>query len=377
MALKSSGFNSYEKDVNKESLDRIKEQLKSKNLSRVYLFSGNEPFLIDYYVVEIKKLILENDNQSLNLSSFENKIDIDDVVDACDTFPIFADKKLVIVKNSGLFYSKAKKNAAVNNDEDIQEEEDDSKPEQSTSSGSRAQETLSEYIPDIPETTCLVFIESNVDKRLKVYKQLSKYGTALEFNRNKPKYLVPWVIKGMNSVGKIIEDEAVEYLVAISDPDMYTLRNEIFKLAAYAGDRKKITLEDVKLLAIPTIKSVIFDLLDAVARRNTQRALTILDDILSLKEPEQKILAMLSKQTGELLKLKLLMEDRASQTEINQYFQGKHPYAMKIMTEQARSMNVSYLKRLLANLMEAETSYKKGLIEPRLALELLIEGLNT
>ncbi len=375
MAGKSYGSKSYDNDVNKESLDKIKEQLKSKNLSRAYLFHGNEPFLIDYYVGDIKKLILENDNQSLNLSSFENKINIDDVIDACDTFPIFAERKLVIVKNSGLFYSKAKKNTAASEEEDKPEDED-SEPEQSVSSGSRAQEALSEYIPEIPETTCLVFIESNVDKRLKAYKQLAKYGTVLEFNRNKPKYLVPWVIKGMNSVGKLITDEAAEYLVAICDPDMYTLRNEIFKLSSYVGERKEVTIEDVKLLAIPTIKSVIFDLLDAVARKNIQRALIILDDILTLKEPEQKILAMLSKQTGELLKLKLLMEDRASQTEINQYFQGKHPYAMKVMTEQARSMDMNYLKILLKSLMEAEASYKKGLIEPRLALELLLENIS-
>ncbi len=376
MAVKSSGFKNYEKDVNKERQDKIKDQLKSRNLSGVYLFHGNEPFLINYYVDELKKLVLDNDNQSLNLSVFENRIDIDDLIDACDTFPIFAEKKLVIVKNSGLFYSKAKKNTAADKDKNMQEEED-TKPEQGTASGNRAQEALSEYIPEIPETTCLIFIESNVDKRLKVFKQISKYGTVLEFNRNNPKYLVRWVIKGMNSVGKRISDEAAGYLVAISNPDMYTLRNEIFKLASYAADREEVTLEDVKLLAIPTIKSVIFDLLDAVARKNTQKALNILDDILSLKEPEQKILAMLSRQTGELLKLKLLMEDKASRTEINRYFQGKHPYAMKIMTEQAVSMDAGYLKNLLTSLMEAETNYKKGLIDPRLALEVLIEGLNT
>ena len=71
------------------------------------------------------------------------------------------------------------------------------------------------------------------------------------------------------------------------------------------------------------------------------------------------------------------MEDKASRTEINRYFQGKHPYAMKIMTEQAVSMDAGYLKNLLTSLMEAETNYKKGLIDPRLALEVLIEGLNT
>ncbi|HHW23491.1 MAG TPA: DNA polymerase III subunit delta [Clostridiaceae bacterium] len=375
MAVKSSGFKNRDIDVNKESVDRIKDQLKNKNLSKIYLFHGSEPFLIDYYVRELKKLILDGDDQSLNLANFEGKFEIDDLIDACDTFPVFAEKKLVLVKNSGLFYSKAKKNTAADEAENTDEED---RPEQTEISGNRAQEALSSYIPVIPETTCLVFIESNVDKRLKVFKQLSKYGTILEFKLNKPEYLVHWVTQAINrQMGKRISNEAAEYLVAVSDPDMYTLRNEIYKLASYAADREEITLEDVKLLAVPTIKSVIFDLLDAVARKNTSRALAILDDIISLKEPEQKIFAMLSKQTGELLKLRLLMENRASQAEINRYFQGKHPYAMRIMTEQAGSMSAVYLKNLLSSLMEAEASYKKGLIEPKLALETLIEGLKT
>ncbi|MGI6123583.1 MAG: DNA polymerase III subunit delta [Acetivibrionales bacterium] len=374
MAGKSYGSKNYGKDSSKESLDKLKEQLKTKTPARIYLFHGNEPFLIDYYVGELKKLILEGDSESLNLSTFENSIDIDDIIDACDTFPVFAERKLVIVKNSGLFYSKSKKNSGASSEEDTLDE--DIKQEKVAPVRNKTQEALIDYIPDIPETTCLIFIESQADKRLKAYKQVTANGISLEFNRNKPSELVPWVIKGMKSLKKAITHEAAQHLVAISESDMYTLRNEIFKLADYVGDRKEVSLEDVKLMAIPTIKSVIFDLLDAVAKRDISASLNILNDIIALKEPEQKILAMLSKQTGEILKLKLLLEDRATQTQINQYFQGKHPYALKIMTEQARRMDVKYLKSILKNCMKAEEDYKKGLIEPKLALELLLEKIS-
>ncbi|NLP00289.1 MAG: DNA polymerase III subunit delta [Clostridiaceae bacterium] len=375
MAGKNYGSKSYGKDSDRQNLDRLKEQLKTKAPARVYLFHGDEPFLIDYYVGALKKMILEDDNESLNLTIFEDKINIDDIIDACDTFPVFAERKLVIVKNSGLFFSKSKNNTASSNDEDITGE-DDFIPEKKTRIKNKPHDTLSEYISDIPDTTCLIFVESNADKRLKIYKQVAANGLALEFKRNKPSELVPWVIKGMKSCNKVIGYEAAQYLVAISEPDMYTLRNEIFKLADYAGDRKEVTLEDVKLMAVPTIKSVIFDLLDAVAKKDIPGSLSILNDIIALKEPEQKILAMLSKQMGEILKLKLLMEERATQAQINQYFQGKHPYAVKIMTEQARMMSVEYLQNILKNCMEAEENYKKGLIEPKLALELLIEKIS-
>lgn len=375
MAGKNYGSKSYGKNNSKDGLDKLKEQLKAKTPEKIYLFHGDEPFLIDYYVGELKKLILGEANDSLNLSIFENSVDIDLIFDACDTYPVFGERKLVIVKNSGLFYSKSMKSTNNSGNEDTTEDED-TKPEKDAPPRNKSQEALIEYIPDIPETTCLVFIENQTDKRLKIYKQVVAHGLSLEFNRNKPAELVPWVIKGMKSLGKMISLDAAHYLVAISEPDMYTLRNEIFKLASYSGERKEITQEDVKLMAIPTIKSVIFDLLDAVAKKDTSGALNILNEIIELKEPEQKILAMLSKQTGEILKLKLLMEDRASQTQINQYFQGKHPYALKMMTEQAARMDVKYLRNIIKQCMEAETDYKKGLIEPKLALELLLEKIS-
>ncbi|NLX63350.1 MAG: DNA polymerase III subunit delta [Clostridiaceae bacterium] len=374
MAGYSSTSKNYGKDSNKQSLDKLKEQLKAKNPARVYLFYGDEPFLIDYYVKALKDLVLEGDNEGLNLSVFEENINIDDVIDACEMFPVFARRKLVIVKNSGLFYSKTKR-ITDSSDKDDTPEEDDVKPLTETRLKNKVQDALTEYIPDIPDTTCLIFIEKQVDKRLKPYKQVVSAGLALEFNRNKPAELVPWVIKGMKSLNKVIDYNAAQYLVAISEPDMYTLRNEIFKLADYAGDRKEITLDDVKIMAIPTIKSVIFDLLDAVAKKDIPHALNILNEIIALKEPEQKILAMLSKQMGEMLKLKLLMEDGATQGQIAQYFQGKHPYALKIMTQQAAGMSVEFLRHMLGKCMEAEENYKKGLIEPKLALELLLEKI--
>ena len=93
MGANNYAARSYGKDSNKQNLDKLKQQLKTKNPAKVYLFHGNEPFLIDYYVGALKGLILEGENESLNLSIFEANINIDDIIDACDTFPVFAQRK--------------------------------------------------------------------------------------------------------------------------------------------------------------------------------------------------------------------------------------------------------------------------------------------
>lgn len=360
--------NTGRKTDNKDNLGVLKEQLKNKTPANLYLFTGEEPFLIDYYVGELKRIVIGDDVTGLNLSMFENRFDIDDLLDACDTYPIMKEKRLVIVKDSGLFSGTGKKNEGTDEFGALKKE---------APKGNKAQESLLNYIPDMPETTCLIFIESKIDKRLKLYKLLSKYGLVLEFNRVKEPDLARWVIKGMEAAGKKINSEAAQYLVAISENDMYTLRNEIYKLAAYVDPKTVVTVDDVKLIAIPTIKSVIFDLLDAVAKKDTQRALILLNDMLLLKEPEQKIMSMLSKQTGELLKLRMLIDGRASQSEINEVFRGRHPYAMKIMVQQASRMKTGYLKKFVEACMEAEMNYKRGMMTPKLALELLLEKTNS
>lgn len=374
MSAKNYNSKGYEKGS--EALAQLKDQLKTRKLLRAYLFSGDEPFLIDYYVNEIKKLVLGDEPQSLNLVILENKIDISQLIDVCDTFPVFAERKLVLVKNSGLFHSKSRKEGAESGEES-NSGEGGSEAQEAGSVGSKAQEELKKYLPDIPETTCLVFVENQVDKRLGIYKQMAKYGLPVELNRQGPRELVSWVIKGLRTMGKLISEEAAQYLVMVSEPSMYALKNELIKLDAYTGERKEITLEDVKLMATTTIKSVIFDLLDAVATKDSARALVLLSDLLSLKEPEQKILSMLSKQTGELLKLKMLLNQRATPAQINEYFQGKHPYALKMLQNQAQRMDEAYLKELLKHCTEAEVNYKKGLIDAKTALEVLLGKINS
>ena len=93
----------------------------------------------------------------------ENKVDIKILLTPV-TFPVFADKKLVLVKNSQLF---RKGKGANDSDAGSGEEEE---------SGNKNQEILKDYIPQIPESTCLLFIENNVDKRLGVYKSVAKHG---------------------------------------------------------------------------------------------------------------------------------------------------------------------------------------------------------
>ncbi|NMA66297.1 MAG: hypothetical protein GX957_08685, partial [Clostridiaceae bacterium] len=165
------------KGKNSEVIASLKAHIKSREPLPLYLFFGSETFLIDYYVGEIKKIVAGSDINGLNTVIFENKVDINDIIDACNTFPVFADKKLVLVKNSQLFGKEKNKSAkSVGKDKD-------SKEADNSESDNKKQQILKDYFSVIPQTTCLIFIENNVDKRLGIYKQVVKYGLAAEFER--------------------------------------------------------------------------------------------------------------------------------------------------------------------------------------------------
>ena len=160
-------YGTRKKSGAQSQLALFKEQLKTGNIKGVYLFSGNERFLVDYYVDEIKRIALKDDHNGLNLVQFEGRIDADQLIDACDTYPIFSACKVVLVKNSNLLTARKKPLPAGG--EDLSRKKTWAREvttlQGGSSAGGKAQETQAVY-SNIPESTCLVMVEDNVDKRL-------------------------------------------------------------------------------------------------------------------------------------------------------------------------------------------------------------------
>jgi len=131
--------------------------------------------------------------------------------------------------------------------------------------------------------------------------------------------------------------------------------------------------EDVDAVVTASIRSRVFDLMDAVAAGQSEQALQMLDDMLYKREPEQKIFYMISKQTGKLYQLKnmqkgLMIDVKASRLDMN-------PYALSKMEKLAQRFSAVALGRFVEKCMEMDLAVKKGQIKMRLALELLITSL--
>lgn len=243
----------------------------NERLSPLYLLYGEEQYLIETAVNKIKKkfgeLLLGINYIVLDETNADNIISDIEV-------PAFGyEKKLIIVKNSGLFKKDGRKKA-----------------------GTPLQEKVTEYIKNnldiIKESVIIVFMENEVAKN-SVFEQIEKNGIICNIEELKQLQLVK-KLKQICMLYKVNCDETtLNYLVENCGTNLQNLINEIRKLIEYAGENGKITIEDVNSLAIKQMESVIFELTDNLAIRKIDKALDVLDNLIYQKEPLQKILITL------------------------------------------------------------------------------------
>lgn len=334
------------------SVDLLKEDIKNKKIRNIYLFYGVEEYLKKYYTDTIEKILVNEDMKTLNVITLEGKIEDRKVIEACETMPVFSERKVVVVKNSGFFKSKKKSG------EQVREETPQNKE-------------LETYLRNIPDHVCLIFYETEINKNLKILNVIKNNGLIVEFPFQKPADLVKWVVKVFRSYGKDIGNIAASRLVDSCEQAMNDILNEIEKVVLYIGDRTKVTENDVEIICTKSIKSRIFDLTDAIVEKNGIRALKFLDDMLALKEPVLKIFYMITRQFRQILEMKLLMEEGMGSVEAASRM-GVTAYTAGKLSKQARNFTVKKLKDALEESLMLDAAIKNGRLEDRTAVELLI-----
>lgn len=353
------------------------KQIRNREIGSLYLFYGTEEYLIRNYTEHIEKTLLSKDFILLNKVMLEGKTTPSAIIDNCRTTPVFSDRKLVIVKNSGLF--KGSKKADVSGKNTVKSESTD----KGLKSGKKAKndnrgknDELPDFLQQVPEHVCLIFIETEIDKRLKIVDLIKTNGLVVEFDYKKPNELTDWVAKRMKELGHETDARTAAMIVEYCESGMDDILNEIKKLCAYAGDRTKITESDVMKVCTKSVKSRVFDLTDAIGAKQTAKALSLLNDMDVLKEPMPKIMFMIARQFRQLVQVKLLVGDGANQGKIASHFKVPPFIAGKLM-EQAKRYSMDKLEQAIATGLELDLAIKTGQLRDKAAVELMITSLST
>ena len=230
---------------------------------------------------------------------------------------------------------------------------------------------MAEYLGKMPESTYLIFIEDELDKRNKLYKEVQKHGRCVELGKQDEMTLLRWVASYVKKEGKQITEQTVRHFLAKVGTDMENIQRELEKLFCYALEKNSISVEDVERICTTQISNQIFDMVNAVADKKQRVALNYYYDLLALKEPPMRILFLLTRQFKLLLEVKILDQNGVAKKEIAEKT-GLNPFVVGKYQLQARTFSTTVLRDILENSVEFEECVKTGRLTDMLAVELFI-----
>jgi len=237
------------------------------------------------------------------------------------------------------------------------------------------QEAIVPLIAGLPESTAAVFREREeavACKKSPLWDALTAGKFHWEFAPLGGAKLAAWVAGEAQTRGLTFEQDALDAFREAVGSDSARAANELDKIAAYLGDRKRILRSDVAELVAGEAREDLFGFLDAVAAKQAGRAATLLETQIAAGTEPLQLIAMLARSVRLLLMGRDLL-DRGVPQDAAIATLGVHPFAARKSIAQARSFDLPTLRALHAAVMRAERGIKTGAVpSPRVALDLLV-----
>ena len=279
-------------------------------------------------------------DDSMNFSAYEGKgINPKEVIDLAETLPFFADRRVILIENSGFF-----KNSC---------------------------EELAEYMPQVPETTHFIFVEDEIDKRSKLYKAVKNAGKIVEFTSQTEELLTRWVLTRIKKEGKNITGSVMQLFLNKVGNDMGNIDRELEKLLCYCMEKEVIEAADVEAVTTEQTTNKVFDMVNAIAEHNQRRALDLYYDLLTLKEPPMRIMYLISRQFQILLNIKD-MSGKGFDNAAMAKNAGIPPFAVRRNLSQAKGFTMQQLKQAIRDGVDYEEAVKTGRMNDQMAVELFL-----
>lgn len=317
----------------------LNEDLKTGQFKQIYLLYGEEAYLKKQYKDRFVKAMLP-EGDTFNYAYYEGKgVNPKEIIDLAETLPFFAERRLIVLENTGFL-----KNACPD---------------------------LADYVKQMPETTYMIFIEEELDKRGKLYKAIKDKGRIVELTRQDERTLMRWILGMAKKEGKQMTEPAAAYFLGKVGNDMENIQKELEKLFCYALNHTDVTIKEIDEICTTQISNHIFDMVDAVASKQQRKALDYYYDLLALKEPPMRILFLLTRQFRILLQIKELEKEGIAPKEMAAKV-GIMPFLIGKYRAQAKPFATKELREILEAGVTAEEDVKTGKVGDALSVEMFL-----
>lgn len=327
----------------------------------IYLFIGPDAFSQRKAVDELKSAVGPPDSRDANVSLFQGAtLSPAELVGAARAMPFLAEKRLIIVDGLLRLYNERARGPNAR------------KPPREASEW----EAVVEALGGLPPTTDLVFQDTEVTPRNPILAAFRTIAAIQQFEPLPPDRLRRWLDEQARQRGVVFSPAAQTLLVDLVGPDLWTLHNELEKLALYAQGRT-VSEDDVTSLVAATREVRIFGAVDAVVERNASQALRRLQALLARGEAEPvQVRAMLARQARLMLLAQELVRAGVPQQELGGRL-GLNGYPLQKALEQSRRYSWPQLVWLHDKLLEADIAIKTGALDEETALEVLVAEVSS
>lgn len=329
--------------VVEDGMSIINKHIESGEFSNIYLFTGDQRYIIEQYVKKLSDALTDTSENSMNYMKLnKDGIKYTEIADFALDMPFFADRKVVEVWNSDFF--------------------------------KKGNEGMESILHELPETTVLIFVEENIDERIKIFSTVKKLGTVVNMSTPSEKTLLVWIKGLFTKEGYRIDDAACYALLAAVGTDMNRLMTEIDKLKSYCIEQMYVSAADVDRLCVSMLEGKIFDMMDALSRGDKKNTIRLYDDLLALKEPPMRILALITRQFNGLLNTRIVMDESGDSGKIAKLAKIQ-PFLVKKYKAQCEHYTTEQLMDKLVLCQQCEMDIKTGRVRDTRAIELLVFNL--
>ena len=323
------------------TIQEIEKQLKQKKLLPVYYLFGE-----DSYSIETTYKIIEKYVEPFIASDFDKETyygenqTFSNIAGLASTFPFGSEKKLITLKQA-------------------------EKP--------RDKKEIVNYLKSPADFSVLVFLHDGTitNPETEPYKTLAKQGYLFEAKELKADALIQWLISYVEKKGKTISYDNAQLLTDISGDNRTTLESQLEKIILYIGDSKEITIESIRGLSTSLKQYTIFDLQNAIGKKNKANALKVAHNLLKNGSEPIQIIAMVNKYFTGLARLTELTASNTNEYQIARVL-GTHPYYLKDYHSARRLYSDKQLINVFSALLKADLSVKTTSIDDYTLISVLL-----
>jgi len=317
-----------------DGLRQLKQDLKAGAPASLYLFYGEETYLRDYYLERLKTACVPAGMESFNVHRFSGKaLDLQALSDAVDALPMMSPRTFVQVDDYDMFKApEAQRN------------------------------TMAAILADLPDYCTLVFVYDTVaykpDARMKkLAGPIRERGREVAFPRQKQNDLTDWIGRRFRALGHDISTGDAQYLIFLCGDLMNGLIGEIAKIGAYARE-KRVTRADIDAVAIPVLDAQVFRMTDALTKKDYDRTLSVLNDLLLMKQEPIMLLAVLGRHLRQLYSARVALESGKGSRWVQELWSMRSSYPADRLLEAARRHDLPWCRRAMARCAQTDLAMK-------------------